>query len=567
MAFSYPFLQGVQISMVKYSPLIPGTHWDNGFIPPNHYAVIWSVDGPDSLAATVDGRTVPLPTGTVLLLRPGYAWELENRREGKRPAMTAELWFDFRKLPRGWPPEADWPLVQTPPVDSAVFPLLRFALTLGTCAEPERTAFGQAVFPLLLMMLLTGRHAQHRPQVANLPEPLERVWTIVRQYGATPGKRAQRLPELAREAGMSVGHLTHLFNRHLGISPGEFMQCRRLEHAASLLGGSPLRIKEIARVTGFCNQFHFSQQFRKLFGCAPSQYREMPGERRPVASVLERLKTPVPESLEFASYASTDLLHRVGGMGAPAAVLMQELRRDLAANRSQFEFPPLSRKRWHPLSLVPFANRPRQSGPDALFGPGTRHPCLPTGSFRAHGIPFVLPGEAGPGDRSVILLRSARLRECQLPESVALPVNGRVAGIGVLHACAWVLDRHLRLGDYEIRYADGRHISLPVMTWGGPATGVPRPAPDTIHPVLQDYWPIAPQIKTRFSLPVTVVDPEHPLTSIHYLYAFWWENPRPDIPLRHLVLRGHPDTPGLLAVLGITVLAAPPRLRPPSQTA
>ncbi len=561
MSFPYPPLRDVQINLIKYSHRAPGYRWEHGVIIRNRYALIWAVDGPESLVTEVDGRVLPLPTGSLLLLRPGLDWVLENRHDAVRPAALAEVWFDFRKLPHGWPPPATWPLLVTPPVDSAIFPLIRYALTIANCDEPERTALGQAVFPLLLLMVLTGRHAQHQPQTAGLPESLERVWQIVRQSGGTPGKRPRRLPELAREAGISAGHLTHLFTRHLGISPREFMLSHRLEHAATLLAGSALRIKEIARLTGFCDQFHFSRQFAKLFGCAPKHYRDMPAGRRPIVNVLERLKTPIPEPLQIPSYAATDLLQRAGGLGATTTRLLRELRHDLAANRSPFAFPADPRRRWRPLPLAPFANRSRQAEPDGMFGPGTRDPHLPPGTLRAHGIPFVLPEESTLGGRSVILLRSTRLPESHLPESVVIPLNGRAAGLGLLHLCAWTQGRHMQLGEYEILYADHRRVTLPVMTWGGPASGTLRPGLNTAHPVLQDYWPDAHQIETHSSRTVTVVDPDHPLTSIRYLYTFWWENPHPEAPLRRLILRGRADSPGLLAVLGVTLLGVPAKPR------
>lgn len=557
MALSYLPLQDVQTGVVKYSRCVPGMRWEyEPVISRGHYGLIWVVDGPESLTTEVDGRVLSLPTGSLLLLRPGLAWTLENRPDGTRSATLAELWVTFRKLPRGWPPPATWPVTLTPPVDSAIFPVFRFALTLASCNEPERTILGQTVFQLLLLMLLTGRNAQHHPQAIDLPPSLERVWQTINQSGYIPGKRLRRVDELAKDVGMSVGHLTVLFTRHMGISPGEFMQSQRLEHAASLLTGSRLSIKELANLTGFCSQFHFCRQFRKRFGCAPTFYRNMPQERRPTVKVLERLKIPIPELLQFPTYASADILARIGGAKATTARLLQEVRRELAANRTSFKFPTAARGRWLPLSLAPFANRSRQDDSCSLFGPSTRNPHLPVRKLHAHGIPFVLPEERR-GAKGAILLQSSRLQEQHLPESVTLPVNGRTAGIGLLHACAWTTDQHIQLGEYEIVYTDSRSLHLPVMTWGGPKSGAPKPRMDTPHPVLQDYWPLAFQVETRTSRKVMVTDPEHPLASINYLYVFWWENPRPDQPVRHLRLHGSPASIGLWAVLGVTLLRFP----------
>lgn len=560
MTFTYPPLRNVQINVIKYVDLAPGTRFEIGVIPRNRYALVWAVDGPESLVARVDRRPLPLPTGTLLLLRPGFDWALENRGDGTRPATIAELWFDVRLPAHGWPPPESWPLQVVMAAESAFFPLFRFALTLAFCEEPERTAFVQQAFPMLLMMALTGRHTQFQPELTgSLPEPLERVWQIVHQAGIASGEPPPRLPELARRAGVSAGHLTRLFQLSFGVSPREFMLRQRLDRAASMLAVSPLGIKEIARMTGFYDQFHFSRQFRTQFGCTPRKYRDLPAAQRPVVKALERVQRAIPEELQIPCYASADLMQRAGGTKATLARLRRELRHEQTANRSPFAFPVHLRRRWRPLPLAQFANRSRLGGVEEWFGPGTAAPHLPPGPLQAHGIPFVLPDESSTGGRSIILLRSARTTGTPLPASVALPIPGRVAGIGLLHACGWTHSRRMRLGNYEIQYADHRHLSLPVMTWGGPQSEAANADLKASGPMLQDYWPDNPQFDSPTSRKFVVTDPEHPLTSIRYLYVFWWENPRPEVPILRLVLRGQPEAPGILAVLGVTLLAAPAR--------
>jgi AraC-like DNA-binding protein len=48
---------------------------------------------------------------------------------------------------------------------------------------------------------------------------------------------------------------------------------RRLQQALQLLVETELRLSEIANTTGFADQSHFSRQFRKYIGVAPSTYR------------------------------------------------------------------------------------------------------------------------------------------------------------------------------------------------------------------------------------------------------------------------------------------------------
>jgi len=76
----------------------------------------------------------------------------------------------------------------------------------------------------------------------------------------------------AGEAGMSKTHLNRKLKALTDQSANEFVRTFRLKRAAQLLSGRHGNISEIAYEVGFNNPSYFSESFRELFGCSPSEY-------------------------------------------------------------------------------------------------------------------------------------------------------------------------------------------------------------------------------------------------------------------------------------------------------
>jgi AraC family transcriptional regulator, arabinose operon regulatory protein len=81
------------------------------------------------------------------------------------------------------------------------------------------------------------------------------------------------LPKLARECGLSVSRLAHLFQKQMGSSPQKYQEQLRLRWARQLLHTSSISISEIATNLGYANAFYFSKRFKLHSGISPSEYR------------------------------------------------------------------------------------------------------------------------------------------------------------------------------------------------------------------------------------------------------------------------------------------------------
>jgi len=118
--------------------------------------------------------------------------------------------------------------------------LLRDYAHAGSPIQPERRAEVQAVCDYLL---------------THLDEPVS-------------------LDTLASIAGLSKYHLLRSFTRETGITPYRYLETLRIDRAKALLkqGETPANV---ALATGFWDQSHFSNTFKRLIGLTPGQYRRV----------------------------------------------------------------------------------------------------------------------------------------------------------------------------------------------------------------------------------------------------------------------------------------------------
>ncbi|WP_188191318.1 GlxA family transcriptional regulator [Nonomuraea sp. SYSU D8015] len=78
---------------------------------------------------------------------------------------------------------------------------------------------------------------------------------------------------LAEAAGVSERHLTRLFLKHLGQTPGRYVRQTRAEAAARLLASTSLPMASIALRCGFGTAETLRQAFIDRYGIPPSRYR------------------------------------------------------------------------------------------------------------------------------------------------------------------------------------------------------------------------------------------------------------------------------------------------------
>lgn len=81
------------------------------------------------------------------------------------------------------------------------------------------------------------------------------------------------LESLAQQTGFSSYHFARLFRHTTGESPHHFVLRQRIARARRLLQESDAPLAHVALESGFANQSHFTQVFKRHLGLTPLAYR------------------------------------------------------------------------------------------------------------------------------------------------------------------------------------------------------------------------------------------------------------------------------------------------------
>src|SRR5215213_8853635 len=79
---------------------------------------------------------------------------------------------------------------------------------------------------------------------------------------------------LAEKLGVDYNYLSALFSSVEGITIEKYVILQRIERAKELLAYNELTLNEISYKLGYSSVQHLSQQFKKVMGVTPSQYKQ-----------------------------------------------------------------------------------------------------------------------------------------------------------------------------------------------------------------------------------------------------------------------------------------------------
>jgi AraC-like DNA-binding protein len=156
------------------------------------------------------------------------------------------------------------------------------ALVHRALCEPATPTLEKETRLLSLLAAWTSRHAID-PPAAPKPGPIRPALRRVTDYIADSLAEDIRLDDLARLADLSPFHLIRVFTEHTGLPPHAYLVAKRLGRARELLG-TPLRLAEVAADAGFADQAHLTRLFKRRYGITPGAYRNFLQNKSPRTS-------------------------------------------------------------------------------------------------------------------------------------------------------------------------------------------------------------------------------------------------------------------------------------------
>jgi len=147
----------------------------------------------------------------------------------------------------------------------------RLLLAAHRAAERSRSALEREARLMEALALLVTRHADPAPIPANGNGEHACVRRVRDLIEDGLGEDLA-LDTLAAEAHMSSWHFLRVFRRETGATPHLYILQRRLARARRLLeaGEAPA---DVAAATGFSDQSHLTNRFRRTYGVTPAVFR------------------------------------------------------------------------------------------------------------------------------------------------------------------------------------------------------------------------------------------------------------------------------------------------------
>ncbi|GAA3653278.1 DJ-1/PfpI family protein [Nonomuraea antimicrobica] len=146
-------------------------------------------------------------------------------------------------------------------------------LTLAFVEEDNGAELARTVSRHLVTYLQRPGNQAQMSMFVNAPSPANSLVRRTVQHIGANLRADLSTPALAAEAGVSERHLTRLFLKHLGQTPGRYVRQARTEAAAHLLASTSLPMAAIAARCGLGTAETLRQAFIDRYGIPPSRYR------------------------------------------------------------------------------------------------------------------------------------------------------------------------------------------------------------------------------------------------------------------------------------------------------
>ncbi len=156
--------------------------------------------------------------------------------------------------------------------------LVHIGLTLGHELEspsPMSALYAQTAAQMLIVHL-ARTYALKQAIIQDTQTGLtDHQVQRIREYVQAHLTQPISLDDMASQIGFSPYHFARLFRKVIGESPYQFVLRQRVGHAQKLLHSGTLTLAEVAVESGFADQSHLTQTFKRYTGLTPKAYRRI----------------------------------------------------------------------------------------------------------------------------------------------------------------------------------------------------------------------------------------------------------------------------------------------------
>jgi LacI family transcriptional regulator len=130
---------------------------------------------------------------------------------------------------------------------------------------------GEPIEPLVRHISPAGVTSRQSTDVVAIGDSgIARALRRVRQRALS----GESLEQISEDLGLPAEQLDTGFRQWLGRSPSEELNRVRIEYAKELLGGTEMPLEKITAKAGYSSRTQFVENFRKLTGMLPGEYRK-----------------------------------------------------------------------------------------------------------------------------------------------------------------------------------------------------------------------------------------------------------------------------------------------------
>lgn len=249
----------------------------SGFTDPDNFIIIWIEKGIRTLQ--IDFEIFDPTPGSIFFILPGqqvffecesepFGWIihfsrcfLKNRIEENLIIKQVDIFSTFAEVPK---------IILSPKIGERVHLIAEMIDEFAGSEIPNKEAAAASLLKTLL--IYCDSKCNIRLNVDNQSNDIQ----IAREYKNLVSchfTEIHQVSEYAKMMNISSRYLNQVVKKVLGVTAKSVIHEQIIIKARRELKFSNDSIKEIAFNLGFCDPFYFSNYFKKMIGCSPSDYR------------------------------------------------------------------------------------------------------------------------------------------------------------------------------------------------------------------------------------------------------------------------------------------------------